>query len=290
MEHQQQSTHIISIRAQRATCILMGLDFLTMLLSLPIIVVGFWLAFRHHIDCLKFLEGPIIFIGVALFLVSLVGMVGIIRLKKILVWAYLGLLFLLILLLLCFTLFAFFVTSGGGGHRVRGAVFQEYRLGDFSQWFQDQTTDPNKWVDMELCLQDGKICAGLDQNYPNLLQFNNAELSPVQSGCCKPPSACGFTFVTPTRWVNTTSATATGDCGRWDNDAYELCYECSSCRAGLLQNVKQDWSKVAKVCLVVLILLALVCFITWFTFMRVLWDNIFTHIPHTNPGYSYPKL
>lgn len=279
---------LLSNRTQYSTRILMSTTLLSMVLSLPIIIVGFWLAFRHHIDCFKFLEGPIIFIGLALFFISIVGMVGANRHKAFLMWTYMLSLFFLILLLFAFTLFAFFVISGGGGHRVRGATFQEYRLGDFSLWFQDQTTDPYKWPTMKSCLQDSQLCAGLNKTYPTPDDFYTAELSPIQSGCCKPPTACNFTFVTPIEWVNTTRATTTSDCGRWDNDPSKLCYDCSSCRAGLLQNVKQDWNVVAKVCLASLILLALVYFVAWLAFLKGLWDNIFS-ATHGTPHHGYAR-
>ena len=71
-----------------------------------------------------------------------------------------------------------------------------------------------------------------------------------QSGCCKPPSVCGFGYVGPTVWTNPARPAADPDCGRWSNDPANLCYECESCRAGLLATLRHQWHK-ANIALVV---------------------------------------
>ncbi|CAF2050157.1 unnamed protein product, partial [Brassica napus] len=63
----------------------------------------------------------------------------------------------------------------------------------------------------------------------------------VQSGCCKPPTACGYNFVNPTLWQNPTNMAADADCYLWNNDQSQLCYNCNSCKAGLLGNLRKDW-------------------------------------------------
>ncbi len=76
----------------------------------------------------------------------------------------------------------------------------------------------------------------------------------VQSGCCKPPSSCGFTFITATKWqMTSSSSTADPDCAVWSNT--DLCFNCTSCKAGVLQDMKQDWRKVAIVNIVMLVFL-----------------------------------
>ncbi|KAI3978230.1 hypothetical protein MKX01_013061 [Papaver californicum] len=59
-----------------------------------------------------------------------------------------------------------------------------------------------------------------------------------QSGCCKPPSVCGYGYVNPILWLNPTNPTADQDCYAWNNDQLQLCYGCNSCKAGLLGNAK----------------------------------------------------
>lgn len=80
-----------------------------------------------------------------------------------------------------------------------------------------------------------------------------------QSGCCKPPTVCGFTFVTATEWDKPANSSSTdSDCNAWNNTSTELCFECNSCRAGVLQNVKFNWRRVAVVNIIVLVFLIVV--------------------------------
>lgn len=81
----------------------------------------------------------------------------------------------------------------------------------------------------------------------------------LQSGCCKPSNDCGFTYENPTTWNKTPNATYTNpDCDVWSNDQTTLCFNCQSCKAGLLQNLKTDWKKVAVVNIIFLIFLVIV--------------------------------
>lgn len=67
-----------------------------------------------------------------------------------------------------------------------------------------------------------------------------------QAGCCIPPPDCSFSFVNATDWTPPATLTSTNtDCPLWSNNQTELCYGCQSCKAGVLQNVKEDWKIVA---------------------------------------------
>ncbi|CAK9236651.1 unnamed protein product [Sphagnum troendelagicum] len=230
------------------------LNFITLVLSLPIIGVGIWLAKQHDTVCVRFLEWPVIIIGIFIFVVSLAGMLGAWCRVSFLSWLYLFVMFVLILLLLAFTIFAFVVTNAGAGQAVSGKGFKEYHLGNYSTWLQKRVDKPSYWDKVRSCLSDAKVCNSLDKDYPTLTQFNAASLSPVESGCCKPPSSCGFTFITATNWQTTSSSsTADPDCGAWSNTNF--CFNCTSCKAGVLQDIKQDWRKVAIVNIVMLVFL-----------------------------------
>jgi Tetraspanin family len=101
------------------------LNILILLLSIPILVGGIWLSHRASTDCEKFLQKPVIALGVFLLLVSLAGVVGACCRQSCLLWVYLLVMFVLIFLLFCFTIFAFVVTNKGVGEVVsgRGLVF-----------------------------------------------------------------------------------------------------------------------------------------------------------------------
>lgn len=229
------------------------LNFLTALLSIPILAAGIWLASKHSSDCLRFLQVPIIIIGLVILLVSIAGLVGSSCRVLWLLWLYLAVMFLLILLLLVFTVFAFVVTNKGAGEAVSGKGFKEYHLGNYSTWLQKRVN--NNWDTIRACLSDAQVCKSLNSSYPTEPAFNKASLTPLESGCCKPPSACQFTFVAATKWTNAQNPSADPDCTTWNNNSTQLCFSCNSCRAGVLENVKRDWRKVAIINVVMLALI-----------------------------------
>lgn len=249
---------------------LIVVNLATLLLSIPVLVMGIWLAARHHADCLSFLERPLIVIGILMLVVSAIGLLGAWRRSALLLWVYLGLLTLLILLLLAFTIFAFVVTRGSKGHKVAGTNFKEYQLNDYSHWMRRRVSSMQNWEKIKRCLRRDQVCDTMDNKYPTQNQLYQSKLSYVESGCCKPPKACCFTFVNATNWVNPITAGADWDCQRWSNDPHQLCYDCDSCRAAVIRNVKKDWHKAAKVAIAVLVLLAVLYVLAWIAFLRAL--------------------
>ena len=236
------------------------LNFVTFLLSIPILAGGIWLANRGDSDCEKFLHMPVIAIGVFLMVVSLAGLVGACCRVSWLLWVYLFVMFFLILLLFCFTIFAFVVTNKGAGTAVSGKGYKEYRLGDYSNWLQNRVDKASNWKKIRSCIRDAKVCKSLADDSVNDLadQFYQKHLSPIQSGCCKPPTSCGLTYVNATVWNPPINNNSDPDCGLWGNPEDQLCYDCSSCKAGLLANLKRDWRKVAVLNIVVLVFLIVV--------------------------------
>ncbi|KAJ7520013.1 hypothetical protein O6H91_20G063500 [Diphasiastrum complanatum] len=154
-------------------------------------------------------------------------------------------------------MFAFVVTNRGAGHALAGKGYKEYRLGDYSTWLQKRVQNSNNWGKIQSCLSDGEVCSSLSK-YTSLYSFNSANLSPVQSGCCKPPTACGYVFQNATIWVSPVSPYADSDCRLWSNDQTQLCFSCNSCKAGVLYNIKHDWRIVAAVNIVVFVLLIVI--------------------------------
>lgn len=235
------------------------LNFLTFLASLPILVGGIWLSVRGSSDCDKFLDKPLIILGVFLMLVSLAGLIGSCCRVSWLLWVYLLVMFLLIVIVLCFTIFAFFVTNKGAGEVVSGRGYKEYKLGDYSNWLQKRVEDSKNWKSFRSCIQQSHVCENLADENIALADFIKKNLSPLESGCCKPPTECGFKYVNATNWSDTTgNASANADCKTWNNDKDKLCYDCRSCKAGLLANLKSDWKKVAIVNITFLIILIII--------------------------------
>ncbi|KAH9323180.1 hypothetical protein KI387_017819, partial [Taxus chinensis] len=225
------------------------LNFVVFLLSIPIVGLGIWLATRHETDCVKFLQGPVIIIGVFIMAVSLAGFIGACFRVSWLLWIYLFVMFLLIILLLSFTIFAFVVTNKGAGRLASGKGYKEYRLGDYSHWLQKRVQNADNWRKIQSCIRDAKVCKSLgrDEVYHFAADFYQRNLSPIQSGCCKPPSSCGYVYWNATywEWVPPPPAgdTSDGDCATWSNEQDEVCYACDSCKAGVLASAKHDWRK-----------------------------------------------
>lgn len=82
--------------------------------------------------------------------------------------------------------------------------------------------------------------------------------SNMQSGCCKPSNDCDFNYVSPIVWNRTATTSPNPDCNLWENDPNVLCFNCQACKAGLLDNIKSNWKKVAVVNIVFLVFLIIV--------------------------------
>lgn len=94
------------------------------------------------------------------------------------------------------------------------------------------------WGTISVCLRHRNTCDGM-----SLLT-----ISRVQSGCCKPPSSCAFTYVNGTTWSPPTAgaggapAAVDEDCSRWSNDQRTLCFQCDSCKASVVGHIKGVWN------------------------------------------------
>ncbi|KNA17614.1 hypothetical protein SOVF_077780 [Spinacia oleracea] len=251
------------------------LNFVTFLLSIPILGGGIWLAHKATTDCEKYLEKPVIALGVFLLVVSLAGFIGACCRVNWLLWVYLVVMFILILILFCFTIFAFVVTNKGAGEAVSQRGYKEYKLGDYSNWLQKRVDSSKNWNRIRSCLVDGKVCQKLSQETNTVANdFFAKHLSPIESGCCKPPENCQFTYVSPTNWnTNGNRTTTNPDCNAWNNAPNTLCYDCTSCKAGFLQNLKRDWKRVAVINIVFLVFLIIVYSIGCCAFRNNRWDS-----------------
>ncbi|OIW18646.1 hypothetical protein TanjilG_13398 [Lupinus angustifolius] len=252
------------------------LNFLTFLLSIPVLFTGIWLSKQAHTECDRWLERPIIAFGVFLLLISLAGLIGACCHVRWLLWLYLVVMFMFILLLSAFSIFVFVVTIKGDGEELSGKGYKEYRLGNYSIMLQNRVNNPVAWNRMKSCLQSSQICFQFQKQYvkDNVHQFYNEKLSALQSGCCKPSNDCGFTYQSPTRWMKTGNVTHSNpDCDAWSNDPNIMCFNCQSCKAALLQNTKTDWRNVSIVNAIILIFLSIVYSIGCCAFRNIKKDN-----------------
>lgn len=97
----------------------------------------------------------------------------------------------------------------------------------------------------------------------------------LQSGCCKPPTQCGYTFVNPTYWISPINNAADMDCLQWSNDQTQLCFNCDSCKAGLLANLKKEWRRTDIILLITLVALISVYLIGCCAFRNAKTEDLF---------------
>lgn len=246
------------------------LNFLAFMCSIPIIASGTWLASNPDNECIHWLRWPVVSIGIAIMLVSLTGFIGAYWKKEDLLAVYLVCMALLIVLLLVLLVLAFVVTGPTGAYMVPGRAYREYRLEGFSYWLRDHIIGPDNWGNIGACLADSGVCSKLNKEYVTAEQFFAADLSPIQSGCCKPPTICGYQYINPTLWINPTNAIVDIDCSIWNNDPNQLCYNCDSCKAGLLGNLRKEWRKSNLILIITLVILIWVYLIGCYAYKNTL--------------------
>ncbi|CAH9072999.1 unnamed protein product [Cuscuta europaea] len=240
-----------------------AINFLTLLASIPILGGGIWLSSRaNSTDCMKFLQWPLIVIGVSIMAVSLAGFAGACYRNTFLMYLYLWAMFFVIAALIGFVIFAFSVTDKGSGRPVLGRRYMEYYLQDYSGWLEERVTSQSYWTKISSCIRDSNTCGKLGRSvygFPETADmFYHRHLSPIESGCCKPPTACGYIYGNETYWnVGAGTFGADLDCQRWSNDQELLCYNCDSCKAGILASLKKSWRKVSVINIVILIILVI---------------------------------
>ncbi|XP_030447836.1 tetraspanin-3-like [Syzygium oleosum] len=246
----------------RASNHLIGLlNFLTFLLSIPILGGGIWLSSRaNSTDCMRFLQWPLIVIGVAIMVISLAGFAGACYRNTFLMRLYLFCMFFVIAALIGFIIFAYAVTDKGSGQPVPNRAYRDYYLQDYSGWLEERVASDSYWGKISSCIKDSKACKKMAVTVNGISEtesmFYSRKLNPIQSGCCKPPTDCGYTYVNETYWNPGGGLVGTNnDCSLWSNDQDQLCYSCSSCKAGVLASLRHSWRKVSIINIIILILL-----------------------------------
>lgn len=161
--------------------VIAAINFVAILLSIPIIAAGIWLSSQADSSCLNLLQWPIIILGVLVLAVALAGFIGAFwRLPMILLF-YLVTMFLLILALAGLVVFIFVVTNSvGPGHLAPSRLFLEYELDDDSGWLKHRVEGSYQWNRIKECLSSTSVCTDLNQTYSSAQSFFNSMLTPLQ--------------------------------------------------------------------------------------------------------------
>ncbi|CAH8390932.1 unnamed protein product [Eruca vesicaria subsp. sativa] len=250
------------------------INIIAVVLSVLVIGAGIWLTIGPVNSCVMLLQWPVIILGILILLVSLAGLIGGFWRITWLLIVYLIAMLALIVLLGVLVGFIYMVTLRSSGRPQPSRAYLEYSLEDFSGFLRRRVLKSYKWERIRTCLSATSICPDLNQRFTLAQDFYNAYLSPIQSGCCKPPTKCGYTFVNPTYWKSPIALYVDLDCLRWSNDQNTLCYSCDSCKAGLLANLKLDWLKADIFLLVALIGLIVVHIIGCCALLNAKTENV----------------
>nr|ACB59196.1 TETRASPANIN family protein [Brassica oleracea] len=242
----------------------------TLIMLVGVSAIGYSIYMFVHQDvtnCETAIRAPLLTTGVVLFVVSLLGVIGSCFKENLAMVLYLIILIAGIVALIGFSIFLFFVTNKGAGRVISGRGYREYQTVDFSTWL-NSFVGGKRWVGVRSCLAEASVCDDLSDGPVSQIadEFYHKNLSPLQSGCCKPPSDCNFEFKNATFWIppaknETVVAANNGDCGAWSNVQTELCFNCNACKAGVLANIREKWRNllIFNVCLIVLLITVYSC-------------------------------
>ncbi|XP_020094146.1 tetraspanin-10 [Ananas comosus] len=250
-----------STSTSTSTFVIRWINFLTMILAIGVIGFGVWMS-THHDECKRSLTFPVMGLGGLILLVSFVGFVGAWKNVSLLLWAYLIMLCLILVAILVFTVLAFIITNTGSGRSVAGLRYKEYHLQDYSSWFIKQLNNTENWSRLRSCLVKSDDCNNLPKKYKTLKEYRFADLTPIEAGCCRPPSECGYPAVNASYYDLSYHPVSTNkDCKLYKNARTVKCYDCDSRKAGVAQYMKTEWRVVAIFNLILFVILSVVYFI-----------------------------
>ncbi|KAL2345118.1 hypothetical protein Fmac_006403 [Flemingia macrophylla] len=215
-----------------------------------------------------------IILGVLILVVSLAGFIeGFWRISRLLIM-YLVAMLVLVIPLVCLVAFVYMVTLRGHGNIEPNGAYLEYRMDDFSGYLRRRVRSSFKWDRIRSCLSQTNMCVELNQSYRMAQDFFNARLTPMQ-GAAKPPTQCAYTFVNPTYWISPINTAADMDCLQWSNDQTQLCYNCDSCKAGLLANLRKERRRANVILIITVIVLIIVYLIGCCAFRNAKTEDLF---------------
>ncbi|XP_057462725.1 tetraspanin-10-like [Actinidia eriantha] len=237
------------------------INFLTILLAVAVLGFGVWMS-THHDGCRKSLTLPVLGLGAVIFVISIIGFLGALKNNSILLWIYLILVCFILVAILVFTVLAFIITNNGSGHTTAGLRYKEYQLHDYSSWFLKQLNNTHNWEHLRSCLVKHDDCNNLSKKYKTLKQFKLAKLTPIEAGCCRPPSECGYPAINASYFdLSFHPISSNKDCKVYKNLQSIKCYNCDSCKAGVAQYMKTEWRVVAIFNVVLFAVLSIIYFV-----------------------------
>ncbi|KAI3812949.1 hypothetical protein L1987_17662 [Smallanthus sonchifolius] len=244
-----------------STFVIRWVNFLSMLVAVVVIGYGVWMSSQHD-GCHKSLTLPVMGLGSIMFLISAIGFLGALKNNSILLWTYLLMLRLVLVGIVVFTVLVFIVTNNASGHNVAGLRYKEYQLQDYGSWFIKKLNNTHNWKHLQSCFVKTEVCNSLPKRYRTLKQYKSAKLTPIEAGCCRPPSQCGYPAVNASYYdLSFHPVSSNKDCKLYKNSKLIKCYNCDSCKAGVAQYLKTEWRVVAIFNVILFVILSMIYFV-----------------------------
>lgn len=177
--HEQLATTLFAKMAM-SNNVIGCINFVAVILSIPIIGAGIWLTNGDADSCVQFLQWPVIILGVLILVVALAGFIGAFFRVSWLLIVYLVAMLVLVILLVSLVAFVYMVTLRGHGNIEPNRAYLEYRMDDFSGYLRRRVRSSFKWDRIRSCLSQTNMCAELNQSYRMAQDFFNARLTPMQ--------------------------------------------------------------------------------------------------------------
>ncbi|WCJ22033.1 Tetraspanin family protein [Euphorbia peplus] len=214
------------------------------------IAIGSYIYFQIHgvTDCKNVVQKPLIIMGIALAAISILGLIGICFKLTWLLWTYSLLAFLTLFGLTTFSIVVYTIGNANTSKSSLASLgFKKHNLGgNYEEWLINMVESRNNWKSIRSCLVKNHVCNRVRDN--NLIEKGSDfhvlhNLSPIENGCCKPPTECGYKYKNGTTWLIPKSGpeTKNSDCQTWRNDEEKLCYNCKTCKGGVLEESRLTW-------------------------------------------------
>ncbi|XP_071689248.1 tetraspanin-15-like [Rutidosis leptorrhynchoides] len=247
-EHDKTPTEPSSIKRM-----LFLLNTLSFLLSFPILFCIVWLLYAREGKCEHLLPLHKLHIGVV------VGLIVLFVISNVVVFMrsrflMLGFIVVMVPLIVILTI----------GAALIGAFALESRpIPGSPMWLKVMVNNDNNWNAIESCIYNSRTCQdmAIQASIVTSDDFPRRHLSPIQSGCCIPPSICDMKYVNTTYWERKIQVSTSLnepydiDCDSWQNSVTKLCYRCYTCKKGFITTLKRKWYWLGVFLVVVTVLL-----------------------------------
>ncbi|KAL9261944.1 Tetraspanin-15-like protein [Drosera capensis] len=211
-----------------------ALSLLTFVVSLPILAAVIWLIYMGDYNCEQLVKLPKLRVSIIVCLALvfvLSNLVVFFRMK----FAMPGFIVVMVPLITMFLVGLAII----GGYRLQSRAI----MGSPS-WLKMKVNTDENWVQIKSCIYDTRACDDVIVRSMRLkpYEFTMDNFSPIESGCCEPPSICGMDYVNATYWKKRDDPPYEDkDCDAWENDRTVLCFNCQACRDGFFDTIYGKW-------------------------------------------------